>query len=159
MANVVLIYASMTGNTEEMSEAIAEGIREEGGELVMKSVMHANASELEQYDGIILGAYTWGDGELPDEFLDFYDEMDDIQLKQKKAAAFGSCDSFYTAYGAAVDILIDKLKQIGAEVDHPGLKIDLEPGSQEKEECRQFGKHFARQLVGRKEVNTDGTTV
>ncbi len=148
MANVVLIYASMTGNTEEMSEAIAEGVREEGGELVMKSVMDANASELEQYDGILLGAYTWGDGELPDEFLDFYDEMDDIQLAHKKAAAFGSCDSNYIAYGEAVDILIDKLQECGAEVVLPGLKVELMPNSQDKETCRQFGKQFVRHLVG-----------
>lgn len=159
MTNIVLIYASMTGNTEEMSEAIAEGVREEGAELVMKSVMDANASELEHYDGILLGAYTWGDGDLPDEFLDFCNEMDDIQLEQKKAAAFGSCDSYYSAYGAAVDLLIDKLKQRGAEVVLPGLKIDLEPSSQETEECGQFGKQFVRHLVGRKEEDMDGTVV
>lgn len=145
---IIIIYASMTGNTEEISEIIAEGIREEGEELVMKSVMNADASELEQYDGILLGSYTWGDGELPDEFLDFYDDMDDIQLKHKRAAVYGSCDSSYPSHGAAVDILIDKLQDLGAEVVLPGMKIELAPTSQEKEACKQFGRQFVRQLSG-----------
>lgn len=93
MANIIMVYASMTGNTEEMAEAIAEGVQEEGGELVMKSVLDADGNILEQYDGILLGAYTWGDGDLPDEFLDFYDDMESLQLDGKKAAVFGSCDS------------------------------------------------------------------
>jgi flavodoxin I len=59
----------------------------------------------------LLGAYTWGDGELPDDFLDFYDEMDRIQLIGKKAAVFGSCDSAYPKFGAAVDIVIKKLNE------------------------------------------------
>lgn len=159
MSNIILIYASMTGNTEEMSEAVAEGIREEGGELVMKSVLDANVSELKQYEGILLGTYTWGDGDLPDEFLDFYDEMDHIQLKYKRAAVFGSCDSAYLAYGAAVDTLIEKLKELGADVVLPGLKIEMTPSSQDKETCKEFGRQFVRQLIGRKEANTDGTFV
>lgn len=147
MANIILIYASMTGNTEEMAETIAEGIREEGVELVIKSVFDANAFELENYDGILLGAYTWGDGDLPDELLDFYEEMNDIQLMNKRAAVFGSCDSGYPAYGAAVETLIEKLKELGADVVLPGLKIELTPSSQDKEACKQFGKQFVRQVV------------
>jgi len=148
MANIILIYASMTGNTEEMAEAIAAGVREEGGDLVIKSVMDTNASEMERYDGVLLGAYTWGDGELPDEFLDFYEEMDDIRLTGKAAAVFGSCDSAYEAYGAAVDILIDKLTQLGANVVHPGLKIELAPSSAEIDACKQFGQQLVRHIAG-----------
>ncbi len=34
------------------------------------------AVELENYDGILFGTYTWGDGDLPYELEDFYDDMD-----------------------------------------------------------------------------------
>ncbi|MDF2963276.1 MAG: flavodoxin [Paenibacillus sp.] len=146
MSRVILIFASMTGNTEDMADAIAEGIREKGHELTMKPAMDANTSELNDYDGIVLGAYTWGDGDLPDEFLDFYEEMDDVDLTGKKSAAFGSCDSSYSEYGAAVDIIIDKLKELGAEVVLEGLKMELSPSNEEKEQCRQFGRQFAAKL-------------
>lgn len=144
--NIVMIYASMTGNTEEMADVIASGVRAGGMELVVKEVVEANATDMQQYDAILLGVYTWGDGELPDEFLDFYDEMENLDLSGKKAAVFGSCDSSYPNYGAAVDILIEKLQQLGCEVILDGLKIELTPQPDEKEQCKQFGTTFVKKL-------------
>ncbi|MGJ7035362.1 flavodoxin [Anoxybacillus eryuanensis] len=146
MSKVIMVFTSMTGNTEEMAEAIAEGVREQEIELDVKEVLEATATELEQYDGILLGAYTWGDGELPDDFLDFYDELNDVDLTGKKAAVFGSCDSSYEKYGAAVDILMEKLQERGAEVILDGLKIELTPTDEDKQLCIAFGRDFAKQL-------------
>lgn len=147
MSSVIIVFASMTGNTEEMAGLVAEGVRAAGIEPVLKSVIDANASELEQYDGILLGAYTWGDGDLPDEFLDFYEEMDNVVLTGRKAAVFGSADSSYSRYGAAVDTLIAKLKQQGAELVQEGLKVELNPSGGEKEACRSFGQKLAEALA------------
>ncbi|MFS0723963.1 flavodoxin [Paenibacillus sp. 1P07SE] len=147
MADVIIIYASMTGNTEEMAEAIAEGVRAGGGEPLVKSVMDASAVDLASYRGIILGAYTWGDGELPDEFLDFYEEMDEVRLDGCRCAVFGSADSSYPEFGAAVDLLAAKLQQCGAALVQEGLKIELSPSSQEKQDCVAYGKRFAAQLA------------
>lgn len=146
MSRIIIVFASMTGNTEEMADAIAEGLKEAGIEPVVKNVIDTNAEEITHYDGIILGSYTWGDGDLADDFLDFYDEMDDIQLDGKKAAVFGSCDSSYSEYGAAVDILVTKLKELGEEVILDGLKIELSPSKDDKALCRHFGKQFVQSL-------------
>ncbi|AZN39075.1 flavodoxin [Paenibacillus albus] len=147
MANLLMIYASMTGNTEDMADLIVEGIREAGGTITVQMVMDASATSLADYDGVVLGAYTWGDGELPDEFLSFYSEMDKLQLNGVKAAVFGSCDSSYPEYGAAVDLLIDKLKHIGADVVLNGLKIEFSPSGEEREVCKYFGRQFAAHFV------------
>ncbi|MBJ6360469.1 flavodoxin [Paenibacillus sp. GCM10012307] len=147
MSKIIVVFASMSGNTEEMADAITAGIRQSGVEPVVKEVMDTNASELEVYDGILLGAYTWGDGELPDEFLDFYDEMDEISLEGRKIAVFGSADSSYPVFGAAVDILIEKLVERGGEKVLDGLKIELSPSADEKQECIQYGKRFVESLV------------
>lgn len=146
MSRIIIVFASMTGNTEEMADAIGEGLKEVGIEPVVKNVIDTNAEEITHYGGIILGSYTWGDGDLADDFLDFYDEMDNIQLDGKKAAVFGSCDSSYTEYGAAVDTLVAKLKELGAEVTLEGLKIELSPSKDDKVLCRQFGRQFAQSL-------------
>lgn len=146
MSKIVLVYASLTGNTEEMADAISEGIREAGLELTVKEVIDASANELEDYQGIILGAYTWGDGELPDEFLDFYEEMEDIELNGRISAVFGSADSSYAQFGAAVDLLLDKLNERGATNVLEGFKIELSPSKEEKEACKAFGRKFAEIL-------------
>ena len=137
---IVILYSSLTGNTESMAENVAEGVKAAGAEPVLKEVFNTQASELLHYDGFILGAYTWGDGELPDDFFDFYDDMDELDLVGRKAAVFGSGETAYTHFCGAVDILIDKLKERGADVIAPGLKIELNPGTDEKEACRELGK-------------------
>jgi len=147
MARIILIYASMTGNTEEMAEAIAQGIRSAGGELSVKMAMDAQGSELLGYDGIVLGSYTWGDGELPDEFLDFYEEMDELDLTGTQSTVFGSCDSGYLEYGAAVDLLMKKLSEKGSDVVLEGLKVELSPTAEEKEACRRFGEQFVQKIA------------
>ncbi|MDF2926087.1 MAG: flavodoxin [Paenibacillaceae bacterium] len=147
MSGIIVVFASLTGNTEDMAKKIVEGIKEAGIEPVVKNVDDVKAEELANYHGIILGAYTWGDGELPDEFLDFYEEMDDLALEGKKAAVFGSCDSSYSEYGVAVDMLISKLTERGAEVVLDGLKVELTPNKAAKEKCVEFGKEFVSKLL------------
>lgn len=148
MGGIVVVYASMTGNTEDMALQIVKGIKEEGLEPVVERVDDVKASDLAGYDGIVLGAYTWGDGELPDEFLDYFDDLDDVDLTGKKAAVFGSCDSAYSEYGVAVDLLLAKLKERGAEIVQEGLKVELTPGKADKEACVSFGKTIAKALRG-----------
>jgi len=142
MVKVLVVYASLTGNTEEMAELIVEGIRQAGGEAVLKSVTECNAIEINSYKGVLLGAYTWGDGELPDEALDFYDEMDELEMTAIKSAVFGSGDTGYAIYCGAVDLLEAKLKERGAEIVQKSLKIEYGPTAIEKEACRQFGRQF-----------------
>lgn len=112
----LIVYASMTGNTEEIANQIGKGIQESGVIVEIKDILEVDVTEIQDYDGILLGAYTWGEGDLPDEFLDFYDEMNTLNLSGKTAAAFGSCDSSYEYWGGAVDILAAKLMELGADV-------------------------------------------
>ena len=143
-AACLIVYASMTGNTEELARYIGKGILQAGGTVEIKDIIEADVTDLENYNGILLGSYTWGDGDLADEFLDFYEEMDGLDLTGKYAAAFGSCDSCYEHRGRAVDILSDKLVELGAEVVLDGLKIDLAPTDSEIEQCIQFGEDFVK---------------
>ncbi|CDN45623.1 MULTISPECIES: flavodoxin [Paenibacillus] len=143
MNKVIVICCSMTGNTEEMAEEIVAGIRHAGVEPAVRDIMDAKASELEEYDVILIGAYTWGDGELPDEFLDFYEELDGVKLQGKLAAVFGSGDSSYPIYCGAVDLIEEKLKERGAQIAAPGLKVEFNPSDEEKEQCRDIGRKMA----------------
>ncbi|HEY2493043.1 MAG TPA: flavodoxin [Paenibacillus sp.] len=143
MAKIMVIYASLTGNKEEIAELIADGIRQTGSSVDVKCVDDCNAVQLLSYDGYLLGAYTWGDGELPDEFLDFTEEMDEVDLNGSRAAVFGSGDTTYSIYCGAVDVLENKLKECHAVVVQESLKIEYGPSKEEQDACRVFGKNFA----------------
>ena len=139
----------MSGNTEYIANLIGEGFKQTGTSVEIKDILEIDVKELQNYDGILLGAYTWGDGELPDEFIDFYEEMDSLNLQGKIATAFGSCDSSYEHFGGAVDILLEKLKMLGADVVLEGLKIEQTPTGTDKEKCIRFGKLFVDTIIER----------
>lgn len=144
MTNAILVFASMTGNTEEIAQLVAKGVREAGVDLTIRELPAGEPQELEQYDGILLGSYTYGDGDLADEFMDFYDDMNGLNLEGKIAAVFGSGDTAYEQFCVAVDILSEKLQECGATIVQQGLKIELAP--EDEELCMQFGKSFAEKL-------------
>ncbi|WP_068787328.1 flavodoxin [Paenibacillus phocaensis] len=146
MSKIIIVYASLTGNTEEMAELIAEGVRSTGAAADLKMVEDCNAVHLLEYDACLLGAYTWGDGELPDEFSDFVDEMKGLNLVGFRAAVFGSGDTSYRLYCAAVDELEQRLREFGAIIVQPPLKVEYGPNPEEKVLCREFGASFAQSL-------------
>jgi len=145
--NCIIVYTSMTGNTEEMAMRISQGLYESNIHVVVKDSFLTSPDELLHYDGIILGSYTWNDGDLPDEFIDFYEEMGKLDLSGKKTATFGSGDSTYTDFCRAVDILKERCQELGAENILPGLKIEDTPLDVEIDQCREFGKKFAQGLM------------
>ena len=88
MANFIMVYTSMTGNTKAMADGLAEGIRKAGYDVRMEESDDFDAKELENYDGILVEP-IWGGGELPDEMLDFYEDLENVNLSGKKAIVFG----------------------------------------------------------------------
>ena len=123
---IVLIYGTTSGNTEELAEDVVDGLASGGAEVVVKNVTDASIDELEDYDAIIFGCPTYGEGELQDDFVDFNDAISGISLEGKKAAVFGPGDSeeYPDTFCMAVDILEEALRKCGAEVVVEGLKID-----------------------------------
>ncbi|MEB2263184.1 flavodoxin [Priestia megaterium] len=143
MKEILLAYASMSGNTEAIADLIEEELVKHGLHVKRAEVYDIDASDLVSAESIIFGAYTWGDGELPDDFLDLYDEMDDIDLSQKQMAVFGSGDSSYDVFCGAVDLIEEKIKKRNGNIAVPGLKIELSPFGEDVEKCKVFAKGFA----------------
>ncbi|MGB8272379.1 MAG: flavodoxin [Priestia megaterium] len=147
MKEILLAYASMSGNTEAIADLIEEELVKHGLHVKRAEVYDIDASDLVSAESIIFGAYTWGDGELPDDFLDLYDEMDDIDLSQKQMAVFGSGDSSYDVFCGAVDLIEEKIKRRNGNIAVPGLKIELSPFGEDVEKCKVFAKGFAEILA------------
>lgn len=146
MSKVLLVYASMTGNTEEMANLVEKGLQTEGVKVDKKDVIDVDLSTLEEYENIILGAYTWGEGALPDEFLDLYDDMETMDLNGKTFAVFGTGDSSYAIYCGAVDLLEDVIKEKGGKIALEGLKVENYPEGEDEDRSVQFGADFAKAL-------------
>ena len=104
---VGLLYATQTGNTETVAGYIAEAAGLEAAD-----VGDYGASDLADFDGLIVGCPTWNTG--ADEYRsgtawdDLIDEIKDVDLKDKPVAIFGCGDS--EAYG---DNFCDGIEEIG----------------------------------------------
>ncbi|MFG6150129.1 flavodoxin [Halobacillus sp. B23F22_1] len=119
--NIILLCASMSGNTEEMAEIIEEELKSNG--LSVSSfqidVDDIEAEELLKYDAILFGTYTWGDGDVPYELEDFVEDLKEVDLGGREVGLFGSCDSMYPVYGGAVDKFEKQFTDCGATVIIP----------------------------------------
>ncbi|MCH6267547.1 MULTISPECIES: flavodoxin [Neobacillus] len=122
--DTIIIYTSMAGTTELMAEMIGGKLTEAGERVVIKDALEAYAHDLQSYDRVLIGSYTWGDGDLPDEMVDFYEELSKLDLNGKQAAVFGPGDSTYPHFARAVDIWEEAIQAQGGEIVVEGLKID-----------------------------------
>ena len=90
MSKVAVVYWSSTGNTEAMANAVADGIREKGGEAVLHTCEDFDGSKVAEYDAIAFGCPAMGDEVLEeDEFEPMFSECE-AKLSGKKIGLFGS---------------------------------------------------------------------
>jgi len=147
MTKIIVIYTSMTGNTELLAEEIIKGLEQMNVELTVKEAVDSIPTDLLDYDGFLIGTYTW-EGDVPDEFMDFFEELDHVNLLGKKAAVFGSGDSYYgSTYGAALQFFSEKIRDVGADILLPNLIIDVYPDDGELLKCRDYGRKFAELII------------
>jgi NAD(P)H dehydrogenase (quinone) len=59
MPKVLIVYDSRAGVVYGMAKAVAEGLRSEGVEAIMEDVSSAEPTDLEKYDGLIVGSQCY----------------------------------------------------------------------------------------------------
>ncbi len=114
MKKTVIIYGSTTGNAAMAAETIAAKLG--GGDI--KEVAKASKDDLENYENLILGSSTWGDGELQDDWYSFLPTLKSANLNGKIVAVFGVGDqfSYSSTYVNAMGELYDAAKAAGAKI-------------------------------------------
>ena len=132
MANVLIVYGSTTGNTENVAESIGKILTGSGHDVTVLDVAKASPEGIcNGRDCVLFGCSTWGDDEIEfqDDFVPFFDAFDSIGASGVKCASFGCGDSSYTYYCGAVDSINESLEKLGASVIVAGLKIDGDPST------------------------------
>ncbi|MDL2269671.1 flavodoxin [Desulfosarcina sp. OttesenSCG-928-A07] len=129
MAKVLIIYGSTTGNTDTVSEIIAQNLSAKGAEVDRRNVTDAAPEDMKDADLVLLGCSTWGEDEieLQDDFIPFYESMDKAPIKNKRIGVFGCGDSTYTYFCGAVDAIEEKVRELSGHLVVDGLKIDGDP--------------------------------
>jgi flavodoxin short chain len=136
MKKALIIFGSTTGNTEEMAGMVKTILEQSDFEVEIKEVTEASTTDLTaDHDLLLLGCPAYGDDEieLQEDFADFYEQFDGTRLDGKPFAVFAPGDSSYDHFCGSVDMLEDKMNDMGGKMVNDGLKIDGDPGDAEGE--------------------------
>ena len=141
MSKIAVIYWSMSGNTEAMANAIAEGAQGAGAEVDVKQVSDITVDQALEYDKLALGCPAMGAEVLEEsEFEPFFTELES-RLGGKKVALFGS---YGWGDGQWMRDWQQRVDDANASLyNGEGLIINETPDDDGPEQCRQFGAGFA----------------
>jgi len=108
MPKAIVVYASRTGNTKEMAELIAEGIRFSGGEAEVVDVARiTKEKDLQGYDAYVFGSATYH-GEMMQPMKTMLFLAEKTNLEGKVGAAFGA----FGWSGEAPDRIFNTMKHV-----------------------------------------------
>lgn len=138
-----IVYASMTGNTEEIADIVAEALENLAIDVEINECTQVEAEDFSDADICVIATYTYGDGELPDEIVDFYEELQEIDLTGKIYGVCGSGDTFYDEFCKSVDDFDAAFAKTGATKGTDNVKVDL---AAEEEDIQKL-EAFAKKLV------------
>lgn len=154
MAKIYMIYASQTGCTEQITDILEDYLKQLGHDVLVRSFDFdvIDVAEIEAYDAVVIGTYTWDDGELPYEVEDFYIDIEDYDMKDYVAAVYGSADSFYDTYGGAIDLVYNHVKSLGATMVDDAFKVDLDPDAEDEKRLMTYAVNISKAIEAKQQA-------
>lgn len=125
MTKVGIFFGTDTGATRRVAKTIAKTLGPDKADKPV-NIRNATVTDLLNYDFLILGTPTYGDGELPglstgnmtDSWEEFLPKLQDSDFAGKKIALFGSGDQqkYRGDFASALRYLYDTFTECGAQI-------------------------------------------
>lgn len=140
MSKTAVVFWSGTGNTEEMANAVLEGMKENGADASIYSADAFQAGDVEGYDAIAFGCPAMGAEVLEeDEFQPLFDECKSA-LTGKKVALFGS---YGWGDGEWMRNWEDDCREAGIELACDSVVCNDAPDEDAITACKELGAALA----------------
>ncbi|MGY0837284.1 flavodoxin [Aerococcus urinaeequi] len=128
MPKALVTFASLTGNDEEIANIMTKSLVHLGVDARMVECQSVYATDFLEEDICVVVTYTYGAAaDLPDEIVDLYEELADVDLTGKIFATLGSGEYDYEAFCKSVDDFTLQFKKAGAIQAGEAVKIELYP--------------------------------
>ncbi|MGO0154098.1 flavodoxin [Leuconostoc mesenteroides] len=136
-----VVYATLTGNNEDVADIIIEALESAGVTVKKSEISQTEVDELEDVDIAVVVPYTYDQGSLPDEGLDFYDDLADANLEGIVYGVAGSGDTYYLDdYCLAVPKFEKQFSLTNATKGAAGVKINLNPQAKDIPTLQKFAQ-------------------
>lgn len=144
---VLIVYASWTGNSEEMAKILAKFLKKQHCHVDLFSCLQIDAKAFLDTDICVVSTYTFGsEGNLPNEIEDFYTDLEELDLSGKVYGAMGSGEEFYGYYCKSAEDFDKQFKKTGATRGADVLKVELNPNKEDKKRIKEFGHSLLTQF-------------
>lgn len=146
MGKVLIAYDSRTGNTKQMAEFIAEGVRISGHEAELEKITTIkNEKALQDYDAYVFGCPTYH-RDMTNGMKTFLFLVQKAELKGKVGGAFGS----YTHSGDAPKLIFDTMEYVFkmdmVDLGSFRLKEDVVTTGEGMRACQDYGRAIAQKV-------------
>lgn len=141
MSRIAVVYWSGTGNTKAMAESVAQGVRNEGAEVVLYTAPQFRGEMMDEFDAVAFGCPAMGAEQLEEEEFEPMFAGCEPKLKGRKIALFGSYD---WGEGEWMKTWEDTCISGGALLAYPSVICHEAPNEAGKEECEALGEALAR---------------
>ena len=139
--NIPVVYWSGTGNTEQMAEAVAEGIKAAGQEADLCRVDRADAGRMAELRAFALGCPSMGAEELEEGEMEPFVQALEGSLSGKTLLLFGS---YGWGDGEWMRMWEERMKNAGAVlVNGEGVIANEVPDDTAVKACEDDGKALA----------------
>jgi NAD(P)H dehydrogenase (quinone) len=148
---VLIVYDTVSGNTEAMAYAVSEGVEGEGVTVEVVKAEEASIDDLPSVDGVILGSPVYYG--LPSaKMKQFIDESVKYhgKLDGKVGGAFASAGGAHSGAETTIIALNEALFVHGMVIqgtsgtNHYGAASMEAPDEKDKENCRKLGARVAK---------------
>jgi multimeric flavodoxin WrbA len=143
MAKVLIVYHTLSGNTEKMAQAFAEGAKSvQGTEVLLKKALDATLEDLLGCDAIAFGSadyFSYIAGALKDFFdRTYYPSQGKVTGKPYAAFATGGRGG-----GPALSALDRLCNSFKFEKAVGGVAVERSPSPESLAKCKEAGKKLA----------------
>ena len=140
MNKVAIVYWSGTGNTEQMAQAVAEGVKNAGGEADVLTCAEFDSAKLADYGAVAFGCPAMGAEQLEEgEFEPMFADLEG-SLSGVKVALFGS---YGWGDGEWMRNWEDTCKDDGANLVCESVICNDAPDDDALEACKKLGASLA----------------
>lgn len=137
MSKVAVVYWSGTGNTEAISNKVAEGAKAAGAEVEVISADDFDGTDISGFDGVAFGCPAMGDEELEDSVFQPVFEACEAKLAGKKVALFGS---YGWGDGEWMRSWEEKCQNDGVALAIDSVICNEDPDDEAQAACIELGK-------------------
>ncbi len=151
MAKALVIYYSRSGNTKKMAELVAEGIKKESCDAVLKDAKDVAVDEWLGFDALVIGSPTYY-GTMAAEIKQLLDDSVKFhgKLEGKVGAAFASSANVAGGNETTILDILNAMLIHGMIIqgdtkgDHYGAVAIGAPDERASKECLRMGSRVAK---------------